>query len=96
MRFVARSKSDQNHAAVDPWTAVHLAAGLAAGLIEISLAPALGAALGYESVEQWFERGEAGQDFFEVSGPEHPSNVAVDLVVFAAGHWLGRRWNRTG
>ena len=96
MRLVARSKTDQNRAAVDPWTAVHLAAGLAAGLMEISTARALGAALGYEAVEQWFERSEVGQDFFEVSGPEHPSNVAVDLVVFAAGHWLGRQWNRTG
>ncbi|NNK64660.1 MAG: hypothetical protein HKO98_15785 [Gemmatimonadetes bacterium] len=96
MRLVARRKSDQNRVAVDPWTAVHLATGLAAGLMEISAARALGAALGYEVAEQWFERSEAGQDFFEVSGPEHPSNVVLDLVVFAAGHWLGRRWNRTG
>ena len=96
MKLVARVKPDQNRAAVDPWTAVHLAAGLAAGLMELPFARVMGLALGYEAVEQWFERSAAGQEFFEVTGPEHPGNVAVDIVLFAGGYWLGRRWNRTG
>ena len=31
MKFLAARKAEQNLAAVDPWTAVHVAAGLAAG-----------------------------------------------------------------
>jgi hypothetical protein len=96
VKLVARSKPDQNHAVVDPWTAVHLAAGLAAGLVEMPFVRAMGAAIGYEAAEQWFERSPFGQDFFEVSGPEHPANAALDIAIFALGHWLGDRWNRTG
>jgi len=96
MKILATSKPDQNRAAVDPWTAVHLSAGLAAGLMEVSFPSALTAAVAYEAVEQVFERQDAGKEFFETTGPEHLANSAVDLVVFALGHWLGRRWNRTG
>lgn len=96
MKILATAKPDQNRAAVDPWTAVHFAAGLAAGLMELPFAGAMGAAVAYEGVEQAFERTETGQDVFETSGPEHPANAVVDLAVFAVGHWLGRRWNRSG
>lgn len=96
MKLVATSKPDQNRAAVDPWTAVHLAAGLAAGLMEVSTTSALTAAVAYEAVEQVFERKDAGKELFKTAGPEHPANSVVDLAVFALGHWLGRRWNRSG
>lgn len=96
MKLVATSKPDQNRAAVDPWTAVHFSAGLAAGLMEISRTSAFTAAVAYEVVEQIFERHDAGQELFETTGPEHPANAVVDLAVFALGHWLGRRWNRSG
>lgn len=96
MKILATSKSDQNHAAVDPWTAVHFAAGLAVGLMEIRMAHSMGVAVAYEAVEQVFERTETGKEFFKASGPEQPANVVVDLAVFALGHWLGRRWNRSG
>lgn len=96
MKLVATSKPDQNRAAIDPWTAVHLSAGLAAGLMEIPRTSAFGAAVGYEVVEQLFERHDTGKEFFKTTGPEQPANVVVDLAVFALGHWLGRRWNRSG
>lgn len=96
MKLLARSKPDQNVAAVDPWTAVHLAAGLAAGLMDLSRTSSMAAAVAYEVVEQVFERKEVGQEFFETHGPEHPANVMVDIAVFALGHWLGRKWNTTG
>lgn len=96
MKPVATAKPDQNRAAVDPWTLVHFAAGLAAGLTEVPFSGAMGAAVAYEGLEQIFERTEPGQEFFETSGPEHPANAVVDLAVFAVGHWLGRRWNRSG
>lgn len=96
MKVVATGKPDQNRAAVDPWTMVHFSAGLAAGLIEVPFTGAMGAAVAYEAVEQLFERTDSGQEFFETSGPEHPANAVVDLLVFAAGHWVGRRWNRSG
>lgn len=95
MRLVASRKSQQNLAAVDPWTAVHVAAGLAAGLMEIPLRWALGAAVAYEVVEQVVERSPEGQEFFETSAPERVPNALVDLVALVVGHQLGRWWNRT-
>ena len=95
MKLLARRKAEQNRAAVDPWTAVHLSAGLALGLMAVPLRWALAASVAYEVAEQAFERSPAGQDFFETSGPEHLSNALVDTAVFAVGHWLGRRWNAT-
>lgn len=93
MKLVASEKSEQNQAAVDPWTLVHFSAGLALGLVNAPFDKVLGVAVGYEVGEQFAERHEWGQDFFETSGPEHPVNAVVDLGVLALGHWLGRRWN---
>lgn len=95
MRIVAVRKSEQNSAAVDPWTLVHFSAGLALGLVNAPFDKALGAAVGYEIVEQFAERREWGQEFFDTAGPEHLMNAAVDLGLFALGHWLGERWNRS-
>lgn len=96
MRWFARAKPEQNRRPVDPWTIVHFAAGLAAGLLGLRFRWAMAAAAGYEVVEQALERTEAGKEFFETSGPEVLTNSAVDLVVFAGGHALGRWWNGTG
>ncbi|HLT46811.1 MAG TPA: hypothetical protein VK002_06245 [Rubricoccaceae bacterium] len=93
MKLLATRKSEQNRAAVDPWTAVHLAAGLALGLMAVPLRHALATAVIYEAAEQVFERRACGQSFFETSGPEVLPNALVDMVAFAAGHWLGRAWN---
>ena len=96
MKVVALSKADQNEAAIDPWTAVHLAAGLASGLMGFSTLGSLLAAGAYEGLEQVIERSETGQEFFKTSGPENAANVIVDLVVFTGGNLLGQLWNRTG
>lgn len=96
MRWVARRKAEQNRAALDPWTLVHFATGLATGLVELPLRWAFGAAVAYEVVEQALERRRFGQRLFKISGPEALSNSLIDLAVFAAGHELGRAWNRTG
>ncbi|MEL7361898.1 MAG: hypothetical protein AAFN13_07485 [Bacteroidota bacterium] len=93
MPFIATRKAEQNQRAVDPWTAVHLGTGLAAGLMDIPFKWALTGAVAYEVVEQIFERVPMGQTFFRVSGPEVIENSIVDVVVFAAGHWLGTKWN---
>lgn len=93
--LVARRKSDQNLAAVDPWTAVHLAAGLAAGLVGTRFVPAMAVAVGYEVGEQVAESTGSGQRFFKTSGPESPANVVVDLLVFAVGWKLGKAWNES-
>lgn len=95
MLVVARNKSEQNDAAIDPWTAVHFAIGLAFGLVEIPFVPAILAAGAYDLFEQAMERSQWGQDFFKTSGPETWANVTVDLVAFAGGHLLGTLWNRT-
>ncbi|MDH3270112.1 MAG: hypothetical protein OEN56_02195 [Gemmatimonadota bacterium] len=95
MKVVARSKAEQNRAAVDPWTVVHFAAGLAAGLVEAPLRAALPLAVLYEVIEQELERRDVGKEFFETSRPESMVNAAVDVAIFAAGHWLGRMWNTT-
>ena len=96
MKWIARSKAEQNRTAIDPWTVVHFAVGLAAGLTRVPLRWSLGAALVYEIAEQILERRSSGKELFMVSGPEVPANAAVDIMVFLAGTRSGRRWNETG
>jgi len=96
MKLVATEKAQQNRAVLDPWSVVHFAAGLAAGLTDIDRAPAISAAIAYELVEQDLERRDIGQELFETSGPETVANAVADVVLFAAGHLLGELWNRTG
>lgn len=95
MRLVARSKSDQNEAAIDPWTVVHLAAGLAAGLVGISFTKSMIAAAAYEFFEHGAEKTEWGQKLFKTEGPENIPNMIADLVVFGIGQQLGEYWNKT-
>ena len=95
LRVLARRKSEQNAAVVDPWTLVHLSTGLAFGLMNIPYGRSLAAAAAYEVVEQFVQRDERGQSLFEVSGPEAPLNAVADVVVFSLGHWFGSAWNRT-
>lgn len=93
MKVIATRKSEQNNAAIDPWTVVHFGFGLAAGLMDFSYTASFLAAAAYEIFEQGLERSEFGQDLFETSGPENFPNVVVDLGVFGLGIWLGKRWN---
>ncbi len=95
MKVLATSKADQNSTILDPWTVVHFSMGLAAGLANVSPLLALAGAVAYELAEQVFERSEMGQSFFNVSGPEIPANALVDVIVFAGGQYLGRRWNES-
>lgn len=96
MKLVARSKAEQNRAAVDPWTIVHFASGLAAGLTRTPLPLALAAATAYELAEQVAERRKPVQKLFAVSGPETLVNSLTDLAVFVLGHRLGGWWNASG
>lgn len=96
MRVIATEKAHQNRAVLDPWSLVHFATGLAAGLARVDRTVALGAAIAYEFVEQDLERRQFGQELFEVQGPESLPNTVADVVLFAAGHVLGEWWNRTG
>jgi hypothetical protein len=95
MRLVATEKAQQNRAVLDPWSIVHFATGLAAGLADVDRGPALGAAILYELLEQDLERRDLGQDVFNSSGPEIIANATADVILFAAGHFLGALWNRT-
>lgn len=91
--LVARRKSDQNIAAIDPWTAVHFAAGLGAGLMNLPFGPTIAAGALYEIVEQGIE--SQPDNIFNVSGPENAGNVFVDMLVLAVGWRMGQAWNRT-
>lgn len=93
MKLLATNRSEQNQAAIDPWTVVHLGAGLAFGLTGISLPTTVIAGVGYEVAEQIFERSDTGQSLFNTSGPENAVNVAVDLAVYFVGWYAGRRWS---
>jgi hypothetical protein len=53
-------------------------------------------AVAYEVAEQYVERSDVGQEIFDTKGPENIPNALLDVAVFAAGHQLGRLWNRTG
>jgi hypothetical protein len=96
MKIIATEKAHQNRAVVDPWTVVHFASGLALGLVSAPLRWWLPVAVAYEVAEQYVERSELGQQILETKGPEKLPNAMLDVVVFAAGHQLGRLWNRTG
>ena len=96
MKIIATTKDEQNRAAVDPWTVVHLSAGLALGLMNLPLGRCLAAALAYEVAEQYAERRDWAQELFETEGPESLANAAVDMAAVALGHWVGSAWNRTG
>jgi hypothetical protein len=95
MRIVALRKAHQNVAVLDPWTLVHVGTGLAFGLMDVPVRPAVGAALVYEAVEQLVERHEVGQALFVTERPESLANAAADVAAFALGYWFGARWNRT-
>lgn len=94
MKIIATRKPEQNTAALDPWTAVHLATGLAVGLMAVPLRWALGASVVYEVIEQGFERRDSGQELFETRGPESLPNALADTLAFYVGHRLGAAWNR--
>lgn len=93
MRLVATHPSQQNEAAIDPWTLVHTSTGLACGLVHMNFWAALSAAVAYEVIEQYVERTGAGNRFFRISRPESGVNVVVDLAVFSLGYFWGRKWN---
>jgi len=95
MRILATEKAHQNRALFDPWSVVHFATGLAAGLAAVDRTTSIAAAVAYEVVEQGLERHEVGQELFETSGPEGAANAVADVALFAAGHLLGELWNRT-
>jgi len=95
MKIVATRKAEQNKAVVDPWTLVHFASGLALGLVNAPLRWWLPVATAYEVAERFLEESDVGQEFFDTSGPEVVPNAVLDLAIFAAGHQLGRLWNRT-
>lgn len=93
MKLIATRKPEQNQAALDPWTAVHLSSGLALGLMNVPARWAVGASIFYEVSEQWFERRDWGKRFFATQGPESLPNAIADTVVFMVGHRLGQLWN---
>ena len=93
--LIATSRAEQNRAVIDPWSAVHLGVGLAAGLLAIPLVPAVAGSIAYEVVEHQAERTGVGRQIFLTEGPETPGNVAADVALFAAGVLLGHRWLRT-
>ena len=95
MKIVASRKAEQNRAVLDPWTVVHFAAGLASGLVNAPLRVTLPLAVLYEVGEYVLESNDVGQEIFDTSGPEAVPNAVIDVAVFALGHELGKRWNRT-
>lgn len=92
MKLVATKKADQNQSIIDPWTAVHLGIGLAAGLVRANFWWSVGGAVAYEVFEQYFEKSSSGGKFFKTSGPEIPLNAVTDVLVFILGYKLGERW----
>ena len=91
--LLARSASDQNLALLDPWSVVHFAAGLALGLVGVSVPLATGIGVAYEGAEYAAENSsEQVRRFFRVSGPETLGNQIIDVAVLALGAELGNRW----
>jgi hypothetical protein len=82
--------AEPNKEAVDQWTPVHVLAGTTAGAVGLSFPLAMGLAAAYEVVEYAHEWPK-GSVIFGSKRPESGINVVTDLVVFAAGWWLGRK-----
>ena len=83
-------------AILDPWSIVHLGAGLAAGLVGVPLVPAILAAALYEVIERRAEtESTLVRALFQTSGPEATGNAVADVVIFALGARMGRKWNRS-
>lgn len=95
MRLVATKKSEQNQAAMDPWTIVHLGSGVALGLLGAKFLPTFAAGIAYEVGEQAFEGSSVGRQLFETSGPETFTNSVVDMVVYTLGWWIGSSWRNS-
>lgn len=95
MKLIATKKKEQNSSVLDPWTVVHFAAGLAAGLVNLPRDWAIAGAVAYELAEQYAEREEWGQELFETRRPESVPNAVIDVAVFMVGHRLGQAWNDT-
>lgn len=94
MKIIARGKSEQNQAMIDPWSIVHFGFGIAAGMIGVKGTHLVAATVAYEVFEQAFERTEVGQKLFKsLSGPETFPNAAFDVVIAQAGWWLAKRWS---
>lgn len=94
--WIARDKSEQNQAVIDPWTAVHAGNGLAAGLMDLPPMPTFAVVGAYEIVEQfWLERTAVGRGLFKTSGPESLGNAIADIVFFGIGYYIGHKWNQT-
>lgn len=94
MKFFATTVADQNLALFDPWTVIHTAAGLFAGLVGIPFVPSIAAAIGYEVFEQMAESRPWGQKIFRTSGAETKINLVSDVIVFGLGWWWGDYYHR--
>jgi len=68
---------------------------MALGLMDLRFDSCMAVATAYELVEQVVERQPLGQELFKTPAPDSPLNAVFDLAVFALGHWVGTRWNRT-
>jgi hypothetical protein len=85
--------ADINAKPIDEWTAVHVATGTAAGALGMGFWTSMGLAAAYEVVEYAHEW-PRGSKLFGSKRPESGVNVAVDLLVFAGGWWLGKKVRR--
>lgn len=95
MPLIAQTRAEQNDATLDPWSAVHLGAGLAAGLVGMGVVPATTLAVAYEVIEHQAEQTGLGRKIFLTQGPESASNIVADIALFVGGVLLGHRWLRT-
>lgn len=95
MKLLAMSKPEQNQAILDPWTVVHFAVGLAAGLTRVPFVPLFVAAVGYEFLENEGEKHPQIAALFQTSGPEIIPNAVADVAIMSLGWYLGDRWNKS-
>lgn len=95
MKLVALHHDDQNYALFDPWSVIHMSAGLFFGLVGVGPVLSMTAAVGYDLFEQVAERQPWGQHIFKTSGSETVPNIITDIALFALGWYLGNRYMNT-
>jgi hypothetical protein len=84
---------EPNSAAVDKFTAAHIAVGAGFGLLRVPFLWTLAAAIGWELLERparvRYNLYRAAPKFY--SGQDTALNSTIDVAANMAGWWLGRR-----
>lgn len=89
MKLFAGNRHQQG--LTDPWSAVHFSAGLTTGLADVPMMQAVVFAVLTDAAIGWVTQSRSG--LLKRLDDEPAANKVIDILLFAVGNQLGRRWN---